>query len=207
MHIKPIPDDVSAVKPTRPHDHPSRVGGTRALLNPFNHVLTAAKAVIAEAGQHGKSSKKESNVPACCKAVSTYEFEYNMFRKIPRNPKLKYRKDGDIDHDPSSRAPKYCDYNAVREVIRQAKQKGLDHVHWRTSVATAREIIKDGYTVWNDDHDTISWSKKFDPTKLNHRKLDSAGKPVPCNAWINGTSGSAGTSGSSGSSGRSGRPI
>ena len=72
-------------------------------------------------------------------------YNRDYFKTFPRNPKLTYRPDGNIDHDPKSREPKYCDYNMAREVIRQAKKAGYDHAHLRTSTAVERELTKDGY--------------------------------------------------------------
>jgi hypothetical protein len=94
-------------------------------------------------------------VMPCC--GERYVFSYDNMKHLPKNPKLRYRKNGTIDYDPASADPKYVDYNGIREAIRQAKLKGLNHLHWRTCSATAERISKDGYTVHNDLLDTISW--------------------------------------------------
>ena len=104
----------------------------------------------------------EGIIMPCC--GERYERSYHTMKYLPRNPKLKYREDGDIDFDPDSREPKWCDYNALRERIRQAKEKGLTHCHASTSVFSGSEISADGYKVHNDGLGTISWEpihKKF----------------------------------------------
>lgn len=106
---------------------------------------------------------KEGIFMPCC--GERYCFSYAAMKYMPKNNsffgrKLEYRKkdsEGDIDYDPSSRLPGFVDYNGAREAIRQAKNKGLKHVHWRMSVATSEEIKKDGYIDHNDLLDTISW--------------------------------------------------
>lgn len=94
----------------------------------------------------------------CC--GQRYCFSYARMKYMPRNRKLTYReKDakGDIDRDDKSREPYHVEYNNCREAIRQAKEKGLNHVHWKTSVAVSEQIRKDGYRDHNDGLDTISW--------------------------------------------------
>lgn len=84
----------------------------------------------------------------------------DLFKKYPKNPKLEYRKTGEIDKDKNSREPLYCDYNALREMIRVAKMHGNDHAHFRTSIATASELVKDGYEDHNNKYNgLITWKK------------------------------------------------
>ena len=208
MHIQPLPEDVSAVKPTRPADHSSRVGGSRAIISPVHPIATVGPSSTPTQRTVGPSSTpvKEKAVPKCCKDVQSYEFSYNMIRTLPRNRNLKYRKDGDIDNDPASRMPSFCDYNAAREAIRQAKARGQNHVHWRTSTAVDRELIKDGYHISNDMYDTIYW-KGFDKNhlvyrdkhseKMGNRETWSGYAHDTASSLINqfGTSGKQGTSG------------
>lgn len=91
----------------------------------------------------------------CC--GEKYIFSYDVMKYLPRNPKLKYRYDGTIDNDPLSPQPNFVDYNGCREAIRQAKKKGLNHVHWRLSVAASEAIRSEGYKDHNDKLNTISW--------------------------------------------------
>jgi len=93
----------------------------------------------------------------CCDKSASYCFYYDRMVNLQRNPNLKYRDNGDIDFDPFSRLPNFVEYNNAREVIRQAKKAGQNHVHWRMSVAVAKEIRQDGYIDHNDKLDTISW--------------------------------------------------
>lgn len=94
-------------------------------------------------------------VMPCC--GEKYIFSYDKMKYLPGNPKLKYRNDGTIDNDPFSPKPNFVDYNGCREAIRQAKKKGLNHVHWRLNVATSEAIRSEGYKDHNDKLDTISW--------------------------------------------------
>jgi hypothetical protein len=100
----------------------------------------------------------------CC--GERYCFSYATMKYMPRNPKLKYREhkynEGDVDFDYKSENPGFVQYNNCREAIRQAKAKGLDHVHWRLSVACAEAIRKDGYIDHNDKLNTISWGRNFE---------------------------------------------
>lgn len=102
---------------------------------------------------------EDGPVMPCC--GRRYVFSYATMKYMTRNPKLKYREtehdEGEIDHDPESSHPKFVQYNNCREAIRQAKEKGYDHVHWRTSTACDEAISADGYIVHNDSLDTISW--------------------------------------------------
>ncbi len=106
--------------------------------------------------------KFNNNIP-CCQDVLTFnrdEYNNDRMRRLPKNKKLTYRGDGvTIDYDPDSRQPSHCDYNQAREVIRQAKLKGLTHIHWACSSAMAKELEEDGYTIHNDKNRTISWKK------------------------------------------------
>lgn len=210
----PPEEEVSAVKPTRPHDHPARVGGTAAIISHPTSVTVGPFSTPVKINAIDESNKI---APNCCAGVKIYKFEYGMFYKLPKNSKLKYRKDGDIDYDPTSRSPSHCDYNAAREVIRQAKVRGQNHIHWRTSTAIDRELIKDGYHISNDMFDTIYWGN-FDRKHLvyrdeKHRQMgnredwDNYVLNGPSSSRQVGTSGTAGTSGSSGSSGRGGRSM
>lgn len=99
-------------------------------------------------------------VMPCC--GQKYCFSYARMKYLPRNKKLKYREkdaEGDVNWDGTSREPSHVEYNNCREAIRQAKAKGLNHVHWKLSVATSGQIRKDGYYDHNDKLDTISWAQ------------------------------------------------
>jgi hypothetical protein len=91
----------------------------------------------------------------CC--GQRYVFSYDAVKHLEKNEHLEYRADGTIDLDDKSPQPTFVAYNACREAIRQAKVKGLGHVHWRVSVAVAEAIKKEGYIDHNDALDTISW--------------------------------------------------
>ena len=103
----------------------------------------------------------------CCNLIYLYLenekaglYTSDLFRKYPRNPKLKYRPDGEIDNDPKSRIPNFCDYNAAREMIRIAKMHGNDHAHFRTSRSTMDELMKDGIIDhYNNYNALITWKK------------------------------------------------
>ena len=102
---------------------------------------------------------KEGIIMPCC--GERYARSYDDMKYLPKNPKLKYRDNGDVDYDPDSRQPTWVQYNNLREVIRQAKEKGLNHCHHSTSVFSSGEISKDGYKVHNDGLNTISWGNKL----------------------------------------------
>lgn len=105
----------------------------------------------------------EGIIMPCC--GQPYARSYDYMKYLPRNPRLKYRDNGDVDNDPESRQPTWVQYNNLREIIRQAKEKGLTHCHASTSVFSSEEIRKDGYKDHNDGLSTISWEpnvvKKF----------------------------------------------
>jgi hypothetical protein len=111
-----------------------------------------------------KNPYKEGEIMPCC--GQRYCFSYDRMKYLPRNPNLKYRTDGTIDVDPHSSQPRFCDYNGAREAIRQAKIKGLDHVHWRVSTAMAEALQRDGYfgygggPLMNKNNDMICWKTK-----------------------------------------------
>ena len=101
---------------------------------------------------------KDGIIMPCC--GQKYAFSYATMKYMHKNPDLKYKEfdsTGDIIYDANSREPSYVDYNNCREAIRQAKSKGLSHIHWKTSVFTSEEIRRDGYIDHNDGLDTISW--------------------------------------------------
>jgi hypothetical protein len=94
----------------------------------------------------------------CCEGVSNkYKFAYARITLLSKNPKLTYRENGDVDYDPYSSFPQFVDYNNIREIIRQAKLRGENHIHCKMSVAASEQIRKDGYTDHNDEFATISW--------------------------------------------------
>jgi len=123
---------------------------------PYTEAKEKMKAVFEE--NNYNNPFEEGPIMPCC--GRRYAFSYDTMKYMPKNPKLKYREkysEGDVDYDSESSHPRFVQYNNCREAIRQAKEKGYDHVHWRTSVACDEAISADGYIVCNDGLDTISW--------------------------------------------------
>ncbi len=102
--------------------------------------------------------KEDGIMMPCC--GEKYVFSYARMKHLPRNPYLKYRetqREGDVLYDEKSNDARFVDYNNLREAIRQAKKKGLYHIHWKMSIAVSEKIKQDGYIDHNDGLDTISW--------------------------------------------------
>lgn len=91
----------------------------------------------------------------CCR--KRYVFSYDRMKHMYKNTELEYSDDGNIKYDKNSVNPSFVEYNNCKEAIRQAKNQGLDHVHWKTSISVSNEIRKEGYIDHNDGLDTISW--------------------------------------------------
>lgn len=104
---------------------------------------------------------KDGEIMPCC--GERYIFSYDRMKYLPRNKNLEYRKEnaeGDVHYDKDSKQPSFVEYNNAREAIRQAKLKGLNHVHWKVSSAVSEQLRKDGYTHYNNGNfDMISWGK------------------------------------------------
>ena len=98
---------------------------------------------------------KDGEIMPCCGEI--YAFSYSRMKYLPKNHKLRYRKNGDIDFDKNSKSSLFVEYNNAREAIRQAKNKNHNHVHWKISSAVAEELEKDGYICTHDELDTIKW--------------------------------------------------
>jgi hypothetical protein len=155
--INILPEEPPALK---------KVSTAPLVVNPtstyINTGTTTQQKVITE--NMYKNPSKEGDVMPCC--YQRYCFSYDRMKYLPKNPKLKYRTDGTIAHDPYSNQPTFCDYNGAREAIRQAKIKGLNHVHWRLSTASAEPLERDGYRgsdgsrLMNKDNDKICWGNK-----------------------------------------------
>lgn len=163
-----LPEEPPALKKVT--TAPSAVDSTSTYINTGT---TQQQKVLTE--NMYKNPYVDGDVMKCCNLK--YCFSYDRMKYLPPNPKLKYRTDGTIDNDPYSRKPTFCEYNAAREAIRQAKIKGLNHVHWRLSSAVATELQLDGYRgvrggeLMNEDNDKICWDNSKSGSPYNRLKM------------------------------------
>lgn len=84
--------------------------------------------------------------------------------QVLKNPRLRYRKNGDVDYDPDSREPSFVQYNNAREIIRQSKLRGERFAKIQLSNASEEALRYDGYKIeyrnakdGDGEYDTVRW--------------------------------------------------